>query len=185
MQLCDLGIVARRSERKEIVMTLKTIIDKLSDIAIATPNVRSVVINDIYRENALQSVDYATIGILQDEHTVTADTVTYGITLVYIDRLLPDASNEVDIQSNGMITLAHIINALQEDDEVSVDDEVTYTSYNQRFADDCAGVYATVNITAEAVLGMCPIVHDKYQAYITTEGEAYMTAEGEYYLINE
>lgn len=167
-------------------MTLSTIIGRLTDIALRMPNVSSVIINDIYRENAFSGVDYAAIGILQDDHIVGANTITYGITLVYVDRLLPDGSNEVDIQSSGMLTLTHLLNTLQnEDEDVTIDDEVTYTSYNQRFADDCAGVYAKVNITVEAVLGACSAPIERYDTYITTDGGVYTTSEGDYYLIRK
>ena len=65
-------------------------------------------------------------------------------------------SNEVDVQSEGMLTLTNIINTLTAElDEVSIDGDVTFTAYNQRFADDCAGVYANVAILVESSMGLC------------------------------
>lgn len=137
-------------------MTLSTIIGKLTDIAMRTPNVRSVIINDVYRENAFSGINYGVVAILQDEHSVGKDIVTYNFTLVYVDRLTADKSNEVDVQSEGMLTLTNIINTLTAElDEVSIDDDVTFTAYNQRFADDCAGVYANVAISVESSMGLC------------------------------
>lgn len=139
-------------------MTLKTIIDKLRAIALRTPNVRSVIVNDIYRENAFVDVEYGVVGILQDEHIAGDNTVSYGITLVYIDRLLRDAANEVDIQSEGMLALTNIINAfIGENDNAMLGGEVAFTAFNQRFADDCAGVYARISLVVETNLGICYI----------------------------
>lgn len=137
-------------------MTLKTVIEKLREIALRTPNVRSVIINDIYRENAFEDVKYGAVAILQEDHYVGENIVRYGITLVYIDRLLRDAGNEVDVQSEGMLALMNIINAfIGENDTATLDGEVEFTAFNQRFADDCAGVYARVNIEVESNLGIC------------------------------
>ena len=137
-------------------MTLKTIIDKLRAIALRTPNVRSVIVNDIYRENAFKDVEYSVVAILQDEHISGENTVNYGITLVYIDRLLRDAVNEVDIQSEGMLALTNIINTfIGENEDAMLGGEVAFTAFNQRFADDCAGVYARIGLVVETNLGIC------------------------------
>lgn len=137
-------------------MTLKSIISKLREVALRTPNVRSVIINDIYRENAFNDIDYGVVAILQDEHVLGGDVITYGIALVYVDRLASDSANEVDVQSDGMLTLANILNTFaNEVDEVTINGDVTFTPYNQRFADDCAGVYAKIDITVGSTLGQC------------------------------
>ena len=137
-------------------MTLKTTIEKLRDIALKTHNVRSVIINDIYRENAFASIDYGVVAIIQNEHVVGDNIVTYNLTLVYVDRLAKDGSNELDIQSDGMLTLTNIINAfVGEVDDASIEGDVTFTAYNQRFVDDCAGVYADVAISVTSNMGIC------------------------------
>lgn len=137
-------------------MTLKTTIEKLRDIALKTHNVRSVIINDIYRENAFANVDYGVVAIIQNEHSVGDNIVTYNLTLVYVDRLAKDGSNELDIQSDGMLTLTNIINAfVGEVDDASIEGDVTFTAYNQRFVDDCAGVYADVAISVTSNMGIC------------------------------
>lgn len=137
-------------------MTLKTIIEKLRAIALRTPNVRSVIVNDIYRENAFKDVEYGVVAILQDEHISGENTVNYGIALVYIDRLLRDAVNEVDIQSEGMLALTNIINTfIGENEDAMLGGEVAFTAFNQRFADDCAGVYARISLVVETNLGIC------------------------------
>lgn len=137
-------------------MTLKTTIEKLRDIALKTHNVRSVIINDIYRENAFANADYGVVAIIQNEHSVGDNIVTYNLTLVYVDRLAKDGSNELDIQSDGMLTLTNIINAfVGEVDDASIEGDVTFTAYNQRFVDDCAGVYADVAISVTSNMGIC------------------------------
>ena len=82
-------------------------------------------------------------------HTITEDTTTFSLTLYYIDRLLEDNSNEVDIFSSSIENLRNIINGIKWLPGV-VDVETSYTINNfmpEKLNDRLCGSYANVRIT--------------------------------------
>lgn len=109
------------------------------------PSVKMVVPNDIFRLNATPSAEYAVFGWTQGQHTIGMDDsyATYSFTFFYVDRLTEDKGNQLEIQSVGITVLDNIIRmAVQVGVEVSGD--YTFTTFNQRFVDECAGVYCNV-----------------------------------------
>ena len=102
---------------------------------------------------------------LQRDHTSSIDSnmFSYQFTFFYVDLLRNDRANEVEIQSVGIQTLDNIIRAL-DDLGLEVSGSYVMQPFNQRFADECAGVYCTV--TLDAPLGsVCP------EEFSDTDGE--------------
>ena len=84
-------------------------------------------------------------------HTVRDDTTRYDLTLYYIDRLLEDNSNTIDIFSSAIENLKNILIGARSIPGV-VDVEDTYTIRNfmpEKLNDRVAGAYAQVRITVE------------------------------------
>lgn len=136
-------------------MTLFDIITGIERVALRQPGVRMVVRNDIFRLNAAPDVRYGVFGWLQREHAARVDSsfIEYAFTFFYVDRLTADHGNEVEIQSEGVQTLDNIIRTVDGWAPVAVD--WTFTTFNQRFTDECAGVFA--NVTFRVPLGsVCP-----------------------------
>ena len=48
-----------------------------------------------------------------------------------------------------------IINNLEMSEDVNVEYPVPFTTFNHRFTDECAGVFATIKITTDNELGLC------------------------------
>ena len=71
-----------------------------------------------------------------------------------MDRLKNDRSNQIEIQSVGIQTLDNIIRQL---DELGIYSESSYSFqvFNQRFLDECAGVFCNVNLSVP-VGSLCP-----------------------------
>lgn len=137
-------------------MTLKTIIDFLSMSALATPNVGGVIINDVFRENFWEDAHYGVVAIIQREHSISENIATYRFQFAYIDRLTEDKSNEVDIQSDGIMTISNMVNALlSECDDVAMSGEMSFSVFNERFKDECGGVLADVAFTTASPMGCC------------------------------
>ena len=137
-------------------MTLKTIIDNLSLYALSTPNVGGIIINDVFRENFWEDAHYGVVAIIQREHSVSDNIATYRFQLAYIDRLTEDKSNEVDIQSDGVMTISNMVNALvNECDDVAMSGEMSFSIFNERFKDECGGVLADVAFTTTSPMGCC------------------------------
>ena len=127
-------------------MTFAQFVERLKAVALSQPSVRTVVENDVFRLNALPSVEYGVFAFTQGQHNANLDTAvtTYTMTLFYVDRLTEDAGNEVEVQSVGMDTLRNIIATLADDFGITA---WTINTFNQRFTDLCAGVFATVAVS--------------------------------------
>ena len=136
-------------------MTLFEIINKLKDIAISKPNINYVGDGDVYTLNSLPNIDYSVFFITQNDHSIYQDTITYNLNLFYIDRISDSEDNVLNIQSDGMLQLTNIINALVFTEDVDVEGDITFVPFIQRFADQCAGVYCTVRFVVDNNLGTC------------------------------
>ena len=74
-----------------------------------------------------------------------------------MDRLTADQGNRLDVQSTGIETLDNIIRDLAE--RGIEPGEYSFQTFNQRFLDECAGVYTTVSLTVPAG-SLCPEGYD-------------------------
>ena len=84
-------------------------------------------------------------------HTVQANTTKFDLVLYYIDRLLEDNSNTIDIFSSSIENLKNILIGARSIPGVA-DVEDTYTIRNfmpEKLNDRVAGAYAQVRITCE------------------------------------
>lgn len=126
-------------------MTFAQFVERLKAVALSQPSIRTVVENDVFRLSALPSVKYGVFAFTQGQHRASLDTgvTTYVMTLFYVDRLTQRPSNEVEVQSVGISTLTNIIATLAEDFGIT---SWTINTFNQRFADLCAGAFATVAV---------------------------------------
>lgn len=126
-------------------MTLSDTISAIEHVAYKQPAVNMIVRNDIFRLNAAKAPRYGAFGWLQREHSASIDSsfLQFSFTFFYVDRLTPSRGNETEVQSVGVETLDNIIRTL---DEMGVipSNVWTFTTFNQRFADECAGVFTNV-----------------------------------------
>lgn len=136
-------------------MTLTQVIHTIEAVAGGQPTVRSIVRNDIFRLNSYPDAKYGVFGWTQGQHVseIASSLITYRFTFIYIDRLTADQGNQVEIQSVGIQTLDNIIRLLEQNGVYSAS-EWTYTTFNQRFHDECAGVFASVAFQVP-VQGLC------------------------------
>lgn len=137
-------------------MTLLELIKTMEVIASHQPSIHMVVENDIFRLNNKADAKYGVFAFVQGQHSTSIDSsvITYTFTLFYVDRLKNDRSNQIEIQSVGIQTLDNIIRQL---DELGIYSETSYSFqvFNQRFTDDCAGVFCNVNLSVP-VGSLCP-----------------------------
>ena len=137
-------------------MTLLETIKAMEVIASHQPSIKMVVENDIFRLNAKADAKYGVFAFVHGTHSASIDSnvITYAFTLFYVDRLKNDGSNQIEIQSVGIQTLDNIIRAM---DGIGIYTETSYTFqvFNQRFTDECAGVFCNVNLSVP-VASLCP-----------------------------
>lgn len=137
-------------------MTLSDLIKTIEIVASNQPSIKMVVENDIFRLNAKADARYGVFAWVQQQHTASIESsvINYAFTFFYVDRMLNDNSNQIEIQSVGIQTLDNIIRAL---DNLGVysEREYTFQVFNQRFVDECAGVFCNVNLSVP-VGSLCP-----------------------------
>ena len=129
-------------------MTLYQVIQELQHIAKGQHNIMYTGEGDLYRDlNAQASVKYDIFYITQNQHSTENDFDRYSFNLFYISRLSDvDGENALQIQSIGKEVLNNIIKTFCEDYDAEVLGTIYWQPFTQRFADETAGVYATVTL---------------------------------------
>lgn len=133
-------------------MTLAQLIRLFEGIAKEQPSINMIVQQDVFRINSAPSLKYGVFAWTQGQHSGSSNGMqTYSFSLFYVDRLLEDLSNQIEIQSVGCETLGNILRALDEYDvEVG---NYTMQTFNQRFTDECAGVFCNVTLSVLPTMG--------------------------------
>ena len=129
-------------------MTLLELITHIKDIAIAQPEVNTIVENDIFRLNEMADVEYGVFAYTQSEHTSSAerDSITYNFTFFFVGLLADDRENMNELQSEAIQVLDNILYALYNDGDITIGN-YAFQPFNRRFMDDCAGCWVDVAIT--------------------------------------
>lgn len=129
------------------MQTLLQVLRAIEAIAKAQPAIRTVVPNDVLRLNAMPAAEYGVFAWVQGEHREDLDAgiLTVVLSLIYIDRLTADHRNELEVQSVGIDVLGNILRTAQEAG-IYVATTVRYDTFNQRFLDDCAGVFCQAEL---------------------------------------
>ena len=127
-------------------MTLSQLISLFEGIAQQQPSINMIVQQDVFRLNSAPSLKYGVFAWTQGQHTGNINGMSaYSFSLFYVDRLKEDLSNQIEIQSVGCETLGNILRMLDEHDvEVS---SYTIQTFNQKFTDECAGVFCNVTLS--------------------------------------
>lgn len=135
-------------------MTLAQVIDIFEKVAMQQPSINMIVRNDVFRINTSPSLKYGVFAWTQGQHTGSINGMTsFAFSFFYVDRLKDDLSNQVEVQSVGCETIGNILRALEEYDiEVG---SYTMQTFNQRFTDECAGVFCNVTLSVPQV-SACP-----------------------------
>ena len=128
-------------------MTLQEVIKVFEAVASQQPSVNMIVRNDIFRLNSKADAKYGVFGWTQGQHSTSADSsmFTYSFVFFYVDRLKNDKGNEIEVQSVGIQTLDNILRKL-EDLDIFVSSSYSFQTFNQRFLDECAGVFCNVSL---------------------------------------
>lgn len=129
-----------------MTMTLAQLIRLFEGIAKEQPSINMIVQNDVFRINSAPSLKYGVFAWTQGQHSGNINGMqTYSFSLFYVDRLKEDMSNQIEIQSVGCETIGNILRAL-DDYDIEVGN-YTMQTFNQRFTDECAGVFCNVSLS--------------------------------------
>lgn len=142
-------------------MNFKQVVNIINDVSISHPNVKEFNEGDIYENLNSGEHKYPAINLTtQSIQTVDEDMMQMNCTLFYVDRLLQDASNKIDIQAIGVEVLKQLQYKIESNIGISGSTQFTYTMFTEQFADLCAGVYVQMQIVYPADLDC-----DIYTAY--------------------
>lgn len=135
-------------------MTLKTLLKNIGEMAVKQKLVKySAAGASLAEINPMEVAWYPLFyAIPAGTHTISENIITFSLTLYYIDRLLEDNSNEVDIFSSSIENLRNIIIGISNLPGV-YDVENNYTMNNfmpEKLNDRLCGSYATVRISVVA-----------------------------------
>ena len=121
--------------------------NQIGDIALSQPEVNAYGEGSVYDllNSGGKIEKYAAVVTTFQSASIVDDNYTATVNLFYIDRLNKfDDNNRLQIQDTAVQTLHNIL--LQLAEEYDVENE-SYTLFTQKFADNCAGAYATLKIT--------------------------------------
>lgn len=142
-------------ENMDYVVEFTELVNAIKWIANQLDPVHSVFDGDVYENWNSAEVKYGSVNIGLQSITYNDHLSTYRFIFYYGDRLLQDKSNVNAIYADGVRTLQTIVNNLNSIHGVEAPEMVEYTPFEQQFMDYLAGVYATVDVTTESVLGEC------------------------------
>lgn len=121
--------------------------NQIGEIAKSQPEVNAYGEGSVYEllNSGGKIEKYAAVVATFQSASIVDDYYTATVNLFYIDRLTKfDDNNRLTIQDTAVQTLHNILLELAE--EYDVENE-NYTLFTQKFADNCAGAYATIKIT--------------------------------------
>lgn len=128
-------------------MRLYDVIKTIEEVALSQPAVNTIVEQDVYGLNDTPNIKYGVFAWLQNNHNgnIAEGSFRYSFTLFYVDRLLDDKSNMLEVQSVGVSVLTNILRTLFDGGwDIS---EYSVKTFNERFTDDCSGAFADVTIS--------------------------------------
>ena len=141
-------------------MNFIQILKKLEAYSLSLPYVNSTNLGDIYEYlNGSPNVKYASVNIDINQSTRNDNLIRYSIYLYYVDRLVEDKSNWIEVKTTAEQVLNSIVNYAAKIGDV--DDGWTINYFEQQFADNCAGGYVQFNLEVPNILGDCLI--DEYE----------------------
>ena len=121
--------------------------NQIGEISLAQPEVNAYGEGSVYDllNSGGKIEKYAAVVTTFQSASIVDDNYTATVNLFYIDRLTKfDDNNRLQVQDTAVQTLHNIL--LQLAEEYDVENE-SYTLFTQKFADNCAGAYATLKIT--------------------------------------
>ena len=123
-------------------MNYYNFIKQIKNISLSNGLVNETGEGDIYIHLNSGMHKYPCVFLTVQNVTFTNDIVNVNATLFYVDRLLDNSSNKLEIQSNGITVLSQILDRIAEETVINTVQNV-YTPFEEKFADLCAGQFVT------------------------------------------
>lgn len=98
-------------------MNLKTLCNYINEcVHEADPNMGDVYYGDAYVLNHMQNVEFPAVVVMSDTHRgrLHDGFMTFRLNIFYVDRLLDDETNKLDIHAVGINFINAVINRVDE-----------------------------------------------------------------------
>lgn len=132
-------------------MNLNNIVTLIKNVSTAYPTVQEFGEGDIYEFLNSKEHKYPCVFLTIGSISTDGDVQNINVTLFYVDRLLDDNSNKLDIQSVSVTALKSIIEKLEETNYINFT-SINYTPFTEKFTDLCAGSFAQCTIQVNDIL---------------------------------
>ena len=148
-------------------MTLAQVIRIFEKVAMQQPSLKMIVRSDVFRLNSAPSLKYGVFAWTQGQHSGNVNGMqTYNFTFFYVDRLKDDKGNQIEIQSVGCETIGNILRTLSEEYDIEIGN-YSIQPFNQRFTDECAGVFCNVSLSVLPTLTCNEIFDNTNNNFLT------------------
>lgn len=132
-------------------MNLKTLLTEIGEMGKAQKLINFSAAGTSLDQINPMSIDWYPLLFLSPtgSHNVLDNTTTYEITLYYLDRLLPDYSNDIDIFSSAIENLKNLVNGIRLiPGVVEVMDNYSIRNFTntEKMNDSLAGAYAVIRV---------------------------------------
>lgn len=125
-------------------------------ICLSHPDVNNYLYG-IYRIGEKNDIKYSLVSFtLENVMRVSDSLLSIGFNLLYADRLTSDRSNTAFVQSVGTSVILECLNAFKKKGHlIDVQPNYQIRPFTEQFADNCAGVVATVTVQVPSFVGQC------------------------------
>lgn len=110
----------------------------------------------VYLANETPDICYGAIILTSDNINTTATLSQYSFNLMYVDKLMADRSNVVNIQSEALDTIKSILGVVASDfDVIDYEQLINLRLFTDQFADGVAGAVGQIEISLPSNIGEC------------------------------
>ena len=130
-------------------MNYYNLIRTLKSLSLTHSLVNDYAEGDVYEYMNSGMHKYPCVFMTMNNITSDSESTNYNFTMFYIDRLISDGSNKINVQSIGVQVIKQILSKLFDiypEIEIS---STEYTPFTEKFADDCAGVFCQISLSDE------------------------------------
>lgn len=139
----------------DYVVEFTALVDVIKFIARAQTPVQTATDGDVYENWNSSEIRFGGFNVALEQVSYDNQLTTYRFVMYYGDRLMQDKSNVNSVIEDGVRVIQTVLNNVTNINGVEVIFPVNYIPFEQKFMDYLAGVYVTVDIQTESVLGAC------------------------------
>lgn len=138
--------------------TLNEVFKLIENQAQAHLQVKQYGQGDLWEINP-KELDYLVLWAIEQSVVLSERTLTYNITLLAMDRVLPGEENEQEVMSDTMQVLLDFVAYFRQlhTTDLSIQPSVTLEPFTERFDDKVSGHSCTLSITQPYDYNRCQI----------------------------